>query len=92
VLMAFFGGLGTVAGPVLGALVLEPVQLYLNLRLTNDYLSEILLGVLFLVIILFMPRGVLPTAGEFITAERARRQGSGRAAGSVRAAGSGRAG
>jgi branched-chain amino acid transport system permease protein len=72
VLMAFFGGLGTVAGPVLGALVLEPVQLYLNLRLTNDYLSEILLGVLFLVIILFMPRGVLPTANEFITAQRAR--------------------
>ncbi len=72
VLMAFFGGLGTVAGPVLGALVLEPVQLYLSLRLTNDYLSEILLGVLFLVIIFFMPRGVLPTAGEFITAERAR--------------------
>jgi ABC-type branched-subunit amino acid transport system permease subunit len=49
------------------------VQLYLNLRLTNDYLSEILLGVLFLVVILFMPRGVLPTAGEFITAQRARR-------------------
>ena len=45
VLMAFFGGLGTVAGPVLGALVLEPVQLYLTLQLTNDYLSEILLGV-----------------------------------------------
>jgi branched-chain amino acid transport system permease protein len=72
VLMAFFGGLGTVAGPVLGALVLEPVQLYLGLRLTNDYLSEILLGVLFLVIILFMPRGVLPTGSEFITAWRAR--------------------
>jgi ABC-type branched-subunit amino acid transport system permease subunit len=36
-------------------------------------LSEILLGVLFLVIILFMPRGVLPTAGELVTAERARR-------------------
>ena len=69
--MAFFGGLGTVACLVPGALVLEPVQLYLNLRLTNDYLSEILLGVLFLVIILFMPRGVLPTAGEFVTAERA---------------------
>ncbi len=73
VLMAFFGGLGTVAGPVLGALVLEPVQLYLNLRLTNDYLSEILLGVLFLAIILFMPRGVLPTGGEFLTSLRLRR-------------------
>ena len=47
-LMAFFGGLGTVAGPVLGALVLEPLQQYLTLQLTNGYLSEILLGALFL--------------------------------------------
>jgi branched-chain amino acid transport system permease protein len=71
-LMAFFGGLGTIAGPVLGALILEPAQLYLTLRITNDYLSEILLGVLFLVIILFLPRGVLPTAGEIIAAQRAK--------------------
>ena len=40
VLMAFFGGLGTVAGPVLGALVLEPTQLYLNLQQTNGYESR----------------------------------------------------
>jgi branched-chain amino acid transport system permease protein len=71
-LMAFFGGLGTVAGPVLGALVLEPSQLYLTLRLTNDYLSEILLGALFLVVILFLPRGVLPTAADIVTAQRAK--------------------
>jgi len=30
-------------------------------QFTNDYLSEILLGALFLVVILFLPRGVLPT-------------------------------
>ncbi len=71
-LMAFFGGLGTIAGPVLGALILEPAQLYLTLRITNNYLSEILLGVLFLVIILFLPRGVLPTAREIITSQRAK--------------------
>ena len=62
VLMAFFGGLGTVAGPVLGALMLEPTQQYLNLQQANGYESEILFGALFLVVILFLPRGVLPTA------------------------------
>jgi branched-chain amino acid transport system permease protein len=72
VLMAFFGGLGTVAGPVLGALVLEPTQLYLNLQQANGYESEILFGVLFLAVILFLPRGVLPTAAEYVTAARAR--------------------
>jgi branched-chain amino acid transport system permease protein len=70
-LMGFFGGLGTVLGPVLGALILEPAQLWLTVQFTNDYLSQILLGALFLVVILFLPRGVLPTASERITAWRA---------------------
>ena len=74
VLMAFFGGLGTVAGPVLGALILEPTQMWLNLQETNEYTAEILFGALFLVVILFLPRGVLPTGGEYLTAGRARWQ------------------
>jgi len=73
VLMAFFGGLGTIAGPVLGALVLEPTQLYLNLQETNGYTSEILFGALFLAVILFLPRGVLPTAAEYASSEWARK-------------------
>src|SRR5262249_53894185 len=43
-LMAFFGGLGTVAGPVVGALILEPAQQYLTQQFTNDFLSQIVLG------------------------------------------------
>ncbi len=81
-LMAFFGGLGTVFGPALGALILEPAQQWLTVRFTNDYLSEILLGALFLIVILFLPRGVLPTASERIAAWRARyRDRTGPAAG-----------
>jgi len=72
-LMAFLGGLGSVAGPVLGALVLEPAQQYLTQQLNNAYLSEILLGVIFLLVILVLPRGVIPTAGERLTAWRAMR-------------------
>jgi branched-chain amino acid transport system permease protein len=72
VLMAFFGGLGTIAGPVLGALVLAPAQLYLNLQASNSYESEILFGALFLLVILFLPRGVVPTASEYVTKGRAR--------------------
>jgi branched-chain amino acid transport system permease protein len=79
VLMAFFGGLGTVAGPVLGALVLQPAQQYLNLQNGNGYESEILFGILFLIVILFLPRGVVPTAAEYITKGRTRwRRGRGR--------------
>jgi branched-chain amino acid transport system permease protein len=72
VLMAFFGGLGTIAGPVLGALVLEPAQQWFSLEEANSYGSEILFGLLFLVVILFLPRGVLPTGREYLTAGLAR--------------------
>ena len=72
VLMAFLGGLGTVTGAVLGALIIEPGQLYLTIRFTNGYLSEILLGAVFLVVVLFMPRGIVPTGGEWIRRWRTR--------------------
>ena len=70
-LMAFLGGFGTLAGPVLGALILEPLQQQLTLQFTNGYLSEILLGGLFLLVILFLPRGLIPSAQDWLTAGRA---------------------
>ncbi len=61
-LMAFLGGLGTVTGPMLGALIIEPAQQYLTTQFSNSYLSQILLGALFLAVVLFLPRGLIPTA------------------------------
>jgi len=72
-LMAFFGGLGTVAGPVLGALILEPAQQYFTQQFTNDFLSQMVLGALLAVVILLLPRGVMPTAAEKIASWRASR-------------------
>jgi branched-chain amino acid transport system permease protein len=72
VLMAFIGGLGTVGGPVLGALILEPAQQYLTLHYNNSYLGEIIWGALFLLVILFLPRGIIPTARERLAAWGAR--------------------
>jgi branched-chain amino acid transport system permease protein len=74
VLMAFLGGFGTIAGPVLGALIIEPGTLWLNAQpeFADGYVSEILLGVVFLVVVLLMPRGIIPTAGEYITKLRTR--------------------
>jgi branched-chain amino acid transport system permease protein len=72
-LMAFLGGLGRVAGPVIGALILEPGQQYLTLHYSNSYVSEIILGSLFLLVILFLPRGILPFAEERIASWRGRR-------------------
>jgi branched-chain amino acid transport system permease protein len=74
VLMAFLGGYGTIAGTALGALIIEPLTLWLNTQpqFSGGYLSEILLGGVFLVVVLFMPRGIVPTIGEWITKIRTR--------------------
>jgi branched-chain amino acid transport system permease protein len=72
-LMAFIGGFGTLWGPILGALALEPIQQIMTLRLSNSYASELIWGTLFLLVIMFLSRGVLPVVGEKITARRARR-------------------
>jgi branched-chain amino acid transport system permease protein len=72
-LMAFFGGLGTVAGPVLGALILAPAQQYFTLQFPNDFLSQIVLGALLAAVILLLPRGVIPTAAEKAKSWRASR-------------------
>ena len=66
-LMAFLGGFGTLVGPVLGALILEPLQQWIQITYTNGYTSEIVLGVLFLAVILFLPRGIVPTGAEYVT-------------------------
>jgi branched-chain amino acid transport system permease protein len=62
---------------VLGALIIEPAQQYLTTTISNDYLSEILLGALFLAVILLLPRGVIPTGSELISKWRSRRRGEG---------------
>jgi branched-chain amino acid transport system permease protein len=73
-LMAFLGGFGTLAGPIFGALLLEPYLGWAQQQVTNTYAAEIVLGVLFLIVIIFLPRGILPTVSEKLTAIRASRR------------------
>jgi branched-chain amino acid transport system permease protein len=72
VLMVFLGGLGTLWGPVLGALILEPAQLSLAYNFGVSRLYLVLYSAVFLLVILFMPRGIIPSASELIARRRAR--------------------
>ena len=63
-LMAFLGGLGTISGPILGALIIAPAQQYFTITFSNSYLSQILLGALFLAVVIFVPRGLIPTVAD----------------------------
>ncbi len=60
-LMAFLGGLGTLAGPILGALVLESTQQYFTLQFGSSGYYLIIYGALFLAVILLLPEGIIPT-------------------------------
>jgi len=71
-LMAFLGGIGTLLGPLLGSLVLESLQQYFTQQFSGTGTYLIAYGVLFLAVILLLPRGVVPTLTELIVGRRAR--------------------
>lgn len=64
-LMGFLGGLGTLAGPILGAFILEPTQYYFTMKFSQNGYYLIIYGVMFLVIILLLPEGIIPTLSKY---------------------------
>lgn len=71
-LMGFLGGFGTLLGPLLGALVLESLQQYFTLTFSNTGVYLIVYGALFLVVILLLPRGVVPGIAGLLERRRVR--------------------
>ena len=63
-LMAFLGGLGTVVGPLFGALLVIPLQQYLGLQFGGKGVNLIIYGTLFLAFILLLPQGIVPSVQE----------------------------
>jgi branched-chain amino acid transport system permease protein len=59
--MAFLGGLGTLAGPLVGAVLVVPLQQFLTLQFGGESLNLILFGAFLLVILLAMPQGIIPS-------------------------------
>ncbi len=71
-LMAFIGGLGTVWGPLLGALVLESLQQYFTEQSGASQVYLIIYGGLFLAVILLLPRGIIPSVQDLLDRWRTR--------------------
>ena len=57
--IAFLGGLGTLAGPLVGAILVVPLQQYLILQFGGESLNLVLFGAFHLVILLFLPQGIV---------------------------------
>ncbi|MDT4927265.1 MAG: hypothetical protein QOF92_132 [Pseudonocardiales bacterium] len=73
VLMTFLGGRGTVWGPVLGAFILELAQQYFAYSLGGSQFYLIAYALVFLVVMLLMPRGIVPSIQERLRMRRRRR-------------------
>jgi branched-chain amino acid transport system permease protein len=70
VLMAFLGGRGTIWGPTLGALILVPAQQYLAFSQGASELYLVAYAAIFLVVMLLLPRGILPSLRDLVAARR----------------------
>ncbi|MEP6641870.1 MAG: branched-chain amino acid ABC transporter permease, partial [Gaiellales bacterium] len=70
VLMAFLGGRGTIWGPTLGALILVPAQQYLAFSQGASELYLVAYAAIFLVVMLLLPRGILPSLTDMVGARR----------------------
>src|ERR1700716_2713139 len=72
VLMSFLGGLGTLSGPVIGAVLLERAQLEFAYRFGASRLYLVLFSAVFLIVILVLPRGIVPSVTALIDRWRSR--------------------
>lgn len=67
VVMLAFGGIGALFGPVLGAVVFTVIG---ELLVEFGQLQVLVYGVLIIALFLFVPRGVIPTAGGWLRRRR----------------------
>jgi branched-chain amino acid transport system permease protein len=73
VLMTFLGGRATLWGPVLGAFILELAQQTLAYSLGGSQFYLIAYAMVFLLVMLLMPRGIVPSIQDGIRRRRRRR-------------------
>lgn len=74
VLAVILGGRGTLFGPVLGAFIIQPVNIYANQAFGGGNARLVLFGGLLVLLVIVLPKGILPTAASLI--EKARTKGT----------------
>ena len=63
-LMAILGGRGTLWGPVLGAFIMQPLSIWVVGQFQGTTIHLTVFGGILLLVMLFMPQGILPTVNE----------------------------
>jgi ABC-type branched-subunit amino acid transport system ATPase component/ABC-type branched-subunit amino acid transport system permease subunit len=73
VLAAMLGGRGTVWGPALGAVVIQPLSEVVNVHFgTQQGLQLLVFGVLLGAVVVVLPKGIIPTVREVVRGWRER--------------------
>jgi branched-chain amino acid transport system permease protein len=65
--MLAFGGIGTLFGPILGAITFTAID---EVLIELGQLRVLVYGILIIVLFLWIPRGVIPTLGDLIRRQR----------------------
>jgi ABC-type branched-subunit amino acid transport system ATPase component/ABC-type branched-subunit amino acid transport system permease subunit len=71
-LSMLLGGRGTLFGPVLGAFLIEPLNEWANNNLGGGNSRLLIFGGLMGLVVLFLPRGIIPTLRDLLEARRQR--------------------
>ena len=71
-LSMLLGGRGTLLGPVLGAFIIEPLNEFANNSLGGGNSRLVIFGGLMALVVLFLPRGIIPTLRDRLEARRTR--------------------
>lgn len=74
VLAVILGGRGTLWGPVLGAFIIQPVNIYANQAFGGGNARLVLFGGLLVLLVILLPKGILPTLAAYI--DKARTKGT----------------
>ena len=72
ILSVLLGGRGTLWGPVLGAFIVEPLNEFANNSLGGGNARLLVFGGLMALVVLFMPRGIVPGVSELLERKRTR--------------------
>jgi ABC-type branched-subunit amino acid transport system ATPase component/ABC-type branched-subunit amino acid transport system permease subunit len=72
ILCMLLGGRGTLWGPVLGAFLIEPLNELANQQMGGGNSRLLIFGGLMALVVLFLPKGILPTVQERLSARRTR--------------------
>jgi ABC-type branched-subunit amino acid transport system ATPase component/ABC-type branched-subunit amino acid transport system permease subunit len=71
-LSMLLGGRATLWGPVLGAFIIEPLNEFSNNELGGGNARLLIFGGLMALVVLFLPRGIIPTLTELLEKRRKR--------------------